>query len=34
MTMQGMGWFTHICLCGPLEPFFEQTWKPDDLVKV
>ena len=21
-------------LYGPLEPFFEQTWRPDDFVKI
>ena len=33
-TLPGKGWFTYIRLYGPLEPFFEQTWKPDDIVKV
>jgi hypothetical protein len=33
-TLQGQGWFTYIRLYGPLEPFFEQTWKPDDIVKI
>jgi hypothetical protein len=33
-TLPGQGWFTYIRLYGPLEPFFEQTWKPDDIVKV
>jgi hypothetical protein len=33
-TLPGQGWFTIIRLYGPLEPFFKQTWKPDDLVEV
>jgi hypothetical protein len=33
-TDPGKGWFTYIRLYGPLEPFFEQTWRPDDIVKV
>ena len=32
-TVPGRGWFTIIRFYGPLEPFFEQTWKPDDIVK-
>ena len=33
-TLPGQGWFTYLRLYGPLEPFFEQKWKPDDIVKV
>ena len=33
-TIPGEGWFTYIRLYGALEPFFDQTWKPDDVVKV
>jgi len=33
-TIPGKGWFTYIRLYGPLEPFFDQTWKPDDIVKI
>jgi hypothetical protein len=32
-TLPGKGWFVYIRLYGPLEPFFEQTWRPDDLVR-
>ena len=32
-TLPGQGWFTYIRFYGPLAPFFEQTWKPDDIVK-
>lgn len=30
-TLPGQGWFTYIRIYGPLEPFFEKTWKPDDI---
>jgi hypothetical protein len=30
-TVPGKGWFTLIRLYGPLEPFFDQTWKPGDI---
>jgi hypothetical protein len=33
-TIPGEGWFILIRLYGPLEPYFDQTWKPDDIVKV
>jgi hypothetical protein len=33
-TVPGKGWFTYIRLYGPLEAFFEQSWKPDDFVKI
>ena len=33
-TLPGQGWFTIIRFYGPLEPFFDQTWKPDDIVKL
>ena len=33
-TVPGKGWFTYIRLYGPLEPFFDQTWKPDDIVRI
>ena len=33
-TVPGKGCFVWIRLYGPLEPFFEQTWRPDDIVKV
>jgi hypothetical protein len=32
-TVPGQGHFVWIRLYGPLEPFFEQTWRPDDIVK-
>jgi hypothetical protein len=32
-TVPGKGWFAYLRLYGPLEPFFDQTWKPDDFVK-
>jgi hypothetical protein len=33
-TVPGRGHFVWIRLYGPLEPLFEQTWRPDDIVKV
>jgi len=33
-TVPGKGWFAYIRLYGPLEAFFEQSWKPDDFVKL
>lgn len=31
-TKPGTGWFVLFRFYGPLEPFFDQTWKPDDIV--
>jgi len=33
-TIPDEGWFAYIRLYGPLDSFFDQTWKPDDVVKV
>lgn len=33
-TVPGKGWFPLLRFYGPLEPFFDQSWKPDDIVKV
>ncbi|MHC4913572.1 MAG: DUF1254 domain-containing protein [Planctomycetota bacterium] len=33
-TIPGEGWFTYIRLYGPLESYFDETWKPHDIVKV
>jgi hypothetical protein len=33
-TMPGKGWNTLIRLYGPLEPWFDKTWKPGDFVEV
>jgi hypothetical protein len=33
-TVPGQGWFPYIRLYGPLEAFFDQSWKPDDFVKL
>ena len=33
-TTPGKGWFTIFRFYGPLEPFFDKTWKPDDIVEV
>ena len=33
-TTPGKGWFTLFRFYGPLEPFFDQTWRPEDIVEV
>ena len=33
-TTPGKGWFVLFRFYGPLEPFFDKTWKPDDIVEV
>lgn len=33
-TIPDKGFFVNIRLYGPTQPFFDQTWKPDDVVKV
>jgi hypothetical protein len=33
-TIPGEGWFAYIRLYGPLESYFDQSWKPDDVVKI
>ncbi|CAL1518737.1 DUF1254 domain-containing protein [Chitinophaga sp. MM2321] len=33
-TVSGKGWFTIMRFYGPLEPFFDKTWKPDDIKEV
>ena len=33
-TVQGKGWFTLFRFYGPLEPFFDKTWKPGDIEQV
>lgn len=33
-TVPGKGWFVLFRFYGPLEPFFDKTWKPDDIVEV
>jgi hypothetical protein len=33
-TVPGKGWFTLFRFYGPLEKFFDKTWKPDDIVEV
>ncbi|MCP4835209.1 MAG: DUF1254 domain-containing protein [Phycisphaera sp.] len=30
-TVPGKGWFALLRLYGPLEPWFEKTWRPDDI---
>jgi hypothetical protein len=33
-TTPGKGWFALFRFYGPLEPFFKQSWKPDDIVEL
>ncbi len=33
-TVPGKGWFVILRLYGPLQPWFDKTWKPDDIVEV
>ena len=33
-TTPGKGWFMLFRFYGPLEPFFDKTWKPDDIVEM
>ena len=33
-TTPGKGWFTLFRFYGPLDPFFDKTWKPDDIVEI
>ena len=33
-TIPGKGWSTLVRFYGPLKPYFDQTWKPDDIVEV
>ncbi|MBL7480330.1 DUF1254 domain-containing protein [Legionella bononiensis] len=30
-TIPGKGWFTILRLYGPLQPWFDKTWRPDDI---
>jgi hypothetical protein len=33
-TLPGRGWFALFRFYGPLDPFFDKTWKPDDIEKL
>jgi len=33
-TVEGKGWFPLLRFYGPLEPFFDQTWKPGDITGI
>jgi hypothetical protein len=33
-TVPGKGWFSILRLYGPLEPFFDKTWRPSEFVLV
>lgn len=33
-TLPGKGWFMILRLYGPLEPWFDQSWKPGEITRV
>lgn len=33
-TIPGKGWFTILRLYGPLEPWFDQSWRPGEIARV
>ena len=33
-TVPGKGWFTLLRLYGPLEPWFDQTWRPGEIISI
>ncbi len=33
-TVENKGWFTILRIYGPLEPWFDKTWKPGEIVKM
>jgi len=33
-TIPGKGWFMILRLCGPLEPWFNQSWRPGEITLV
>ena len=33
-TVPGKGWFTVLRLYGPLDPWFDKTWRPGDPVLI
>ena len=33
-TMPGRGWFAGVRFYSPTQAYFDQTWKPDDIVKI
>jgi hypothetical protein len=33
-TISGKGWFTFLRLYGPLEPWFDKTWRPGEIEMV
>jgi len=33
-TIPGKGFLVILCLYGPFESWFDQTWRPDEIVKV
>jgi hypothetical protein len=33
-TVEGKGWFILLRLYGPLEPWFDQTWRPGEFERI
>lgn len=33
-TAPGKGWFVPLRFCGPLEPLFDKSWRPEDIVEI
>jgi hypothetical protein len=33
-TVEGRGWFPLLRFYGPLQAFFDKTWKPNDIIEV
>lgn len=33
-TLPGKGWFVLLRLYGPLEPWFEKTWRPGEFERI
>jgi hypothetical protein len=33
-TIPGKGWFTYLRFYSPTEAFFNQTWRPDDIIEI
>ncbi len=33
-TVPGKGWFTFLRLYGPLDPWFDKTWRPGEIERI
>jgi hypothetical protein len=34
LTKPGEGWFAYFRFYGPLEPYFDKTWAPNDFERI